>query len=185
MIHNPILVKVQEVLQNALITSITDPTDKAKAGVVMVGHLQGDPDPDQARISVTIFENDPDAFYGGNGTSSLNGSWEDVVEETECGGAVTWSRKFTVKARCLLVNTGETKAQTQVIASTVRSRIERAILSINWNGIVDGVSGEYVARGAIAETLKGEMVQGGGPPDAYDYHIKVRFDILTTVGVTL
>ena len=146
----------------------------------MLGPLQGDPDPDVARISVTIHENDPDKFYGINQT--LSGDWEDEVEETECGGAITWRRRFTVKARCLLVNTQENVTTARSIASTIRKRIETTLLQMSFRDIQD--DDEYVSRGVFSENIHSEMIQAGGP-EAYDFHIKIRFEVLTTRGVTL
>jgi hypothetical protein len=175
-IHNLIMQKLQSELQTALITNI--PTDDpAIAGVVKIGPLQGDPDPDVARISVTIHENDPDKLV-----NAQPSQWEDEIDETECGGSVTWRRRFTIKARCLLVLTQENEADARSIASTIRSRIEKTLFNINFSGVVD-TDGEYVSQGVYGENLKGDMVQGGGPPDAYDYHVSVRFEVLTTTTV--
>lgn len=184
-IHDAIVNFLVTELEHALILDLPT-TDDARAGVVIPGSLQGDPDPDQARISVMVFENDPDAFYGSAGTSSTSDDWSDGISETECGGSAIWDRHFTVKARCLLVNTGETRAEARAIASTVRSRIERCLLNLSWADIHDDETDEFVSRGVIAQSMQGEMVQAGGPPDAYDYHIKVRFEVqTTTTGVTL
>jgi len=35
----------------------------------------------------------------------------------------------------------------------------------------------------LAATMKSEAIQGGGPPDSYDYSIKVRFDVQTDVSI--
>ncbi len=32
----------------------------------------------------------------------------------------------------------------------------------------------------MATSLQSDMLQGGGPPDAFDYHIKIYFDVYTT-----
>ncbi len=181
MIHSLILDEVQAALQSALIDDVP-PDDPARAGIVQQGPLQGDPEPDQARIAVTVFENDPDGFYGANGATTLTTGWEDEVFDVECGGSITWKRRFTVKARCLLVNTQEDLPNTRQIASTVRERIETALLNFSGRGLRSG--NEYVARGVFADSLKAEMVQAGGP-GSYDYHIKVRFELLTTVELTL
>jgi hypothetical protein len=69
-------------------------------------------------------------------------------------------------------------SDTHEIASTLRSRIEHALPGISFDAV--RYDNEYVARGIVSETLKGEMVQSGGPPDSYDYFIKFRFDVLTT-----
>jgi hypothetical protein len=182
-IHDVIINFLVEELTHALITHV-DAGDISRAGVVISGPLQGDPDPDQARISVSIYENDPDGFLGAAGTSANTGGWNDEVSETECGASVIWNRRFVVKARCLLVNSAEDHATTRTIASTVRSRIENCLLNLDWNDIHDSDTNEYVSRGVIATSMQGEMMQAGGPPDAYDYHIKVRFEIqTTTIGV--
>ena len=111
----------------------------------------------------------------------MSGSWEDEIAEIECGGSETWNRRFTVKARCLLVTTGEDKDATRAIASTVRHRIEKTIQNLSFAGVED--DGEYVSRGAVSTSTKGEMMQSGGPPDAFDYFIKIRFEVQTTTGV--
>ena len=180
MIHDLITRKAVDMLVLALMDELPS-DDIARAGAVVTGPLQGNPDPDQARISVTVHENDPDTFYGTK--SSMSSAWTDEVLELECGGSITWKRRFTVKARCLLVNTAEDKDLARRIASSVRSRIERTLLKSTWNDIVDEESGEYVSMGILNNGLSGEMVQAGGPPDAYDYHIKIRFELYTTVGV--
>ena len=181
MIHEALLDYAEAELTAALITNIPA-DDEARAGVVTQGSLQGDPDPDQARISVTLHENDPDAIFGRDGTSGMTDAWDDEIAEVECGGSTTWNRRFTVKARCLFVNTQEDKASAQRVARTVRHRIETALLAMSFTGIQS--DGEFVSRGVFSDSLKGEMVQSGGPPDAYDYFIKVRFEVQTTTAVT-
>ena len=42
---------------------------------------------------------------------------------------------------------------------------------------------EYVSRGVLSENIRAQVVQAGGPPDAYDFHIKIRFEVLTTEGL--
>jgi hypothetical protein len=175
-IHDEILKKVRDELELALITNI-DPADLARAGVVKLGDLQGEPDPDVARISVTLHENDPDNFITGVPTG-LKGDWTDETYDIEIGKAVTWKRRFTVKARCLLEATQEGLSDARNIAATVRMRIEHALPAISFSGVT--ADGEYVARPIISEEMKGEMQQSGGPPNAYDYFIKFRFDVLTT-----
>lgn len=176
-IHSLVTSFVRDELEEALITNI-DASDPARAGVVKLGPLQGDPDPDEARISIEVYENDPDQEISGSAIGRTNDAWEDTVEDIEVGGAVTWKRMFTVKARCLFDRTQENLTQARDIASTVRSRIERGLLAIRFNGLSS--DNETVIRGAVSDKLRGSMVQLGGPPDAYDYQIKVRFEILTT-----
>jgi hypothetical protein len=181
-IHEAILDAVQAALQKALIDDIPA-DDTAKAGVIKIGPLQGDPDPDTARISVELYDNDPDQTIRGSGTGAAPESWDDTIYEIECGGGVTWKRRFTVKARCLLEQTQEDLEGSRAVASTVRSRIERALLALSLSGVSSG--SEYVSRGVFSWSLRSEMVQSGGPPNAYDYLIKVRFEVLTseTVGI--
>jgi hypothetical protein len=178
-IHYLVLEKIREELQTALIDNVDD--EDTRAGIVMVGPLQGDPDPDEARIAVQIFENDPDAFYGIEG-SALDGAWNDEVHEVEIGQANTWIRRFSIKARCLLDLTGEDKDTARQTASTVRTRIEHLLPRINFGAISS--DGEYVSRRIVSEEIKSEMIQGGGPPDAYDFSIKIRFSIKTTEVIT-
>jgi hypothetical protein len=186
MIHDAVLEYLQTELTRIMITEVADlvdvngvhTTDPTKAGVVKLGPLQGDPDPDVARISIEIYENDPDQEIKGSGVSATSTSWQDKVEEVECGGGITWRRRFTIKARCLLESTQEDLIKTKRIASTVRSRLERGLLSLSFSGVTS--EGEYVSRPVFSTDILGEMYQAGGPPDAFDYGIKVRFDILTT-----
>jgi len=183
-INELIIDKVIEVLQEKLIDDI-NPQDETRAGIVMKGQLQGDPDPDIARISVTVHENDPDAFYSGMVTAMHhNQGWDDSVAEIYCAGSgseTVWNRRFVVKARCLLIQTQEDHETARTVASTIRARIERALLGIDWAGVSE--ENEYVSRGAVAETMKSEALQSGGPPDSYDYFIKVRFDVQTTLNL--
>ncbi len=174
-IHDLVLVYVRDALKKALIDDISD-DDPAKAGIVTIGELQGDPTPDDARISVTLHENDPEAAISGV-VSGLKGAWYDEVDEIEIGGTSTWVRRLSVKARCLLVNTAENLDDARAIASTVRERIEDTLSTLPFTGVAN--PSEYVSRGVLSEELTGEMLQAGGP-EAYDYHIKIRFSLLTT-----
>lgn len=175
-IHDEILNTLRDQIEEDLITLIPV-DDDARAGTVKLGDLQGDPDPDTARISVTLHENDPDTFQPGSFTGMI-GHWSDEVDDVEIGGTITWRRRFTVKARCLLVNTKENLADARDIASTVRTRLEASILGTDFSAIL--VDNEYVALPVISENIVGEMIQGGGPPDSYDYLVKMRFQVLTT-----
>lgn len=180
-IQDEILDHIEYALQEALIEEIaTD--DNARAGNVMQGPLQGNPDPDQARISIQVFENDPDAIYKPS-NSTMTSRWVDEVSLIECGGSITMRRRFSVKARCLLVNTGEGLDDARSIASDVKRRIERTLIGLDFGGI--SVDDEFVSKGILSTAIKSETIQAGGPPDAYDYHIKVRFELETTQGVQL
>lgn len=175
-IHATVLEYVQAQLQAALITAIPN-GDPTKVGAVKIGHLQGDPAPDEARISVTIHESDPDRFIKG-ALTSMTGEWNDEVVEVEVGGTVTTERKFTVKGRCLFEGTREDLDTARSITSIVRDRIEQVLLRLAFSGVVSGA--EFVSRGPLAEDFASEQLQAGGPPDAYDYHFKIRFSIWTT-----
>ncbi len=188
-IHKEILDYVEDALHQTLIedvswldTSDTPKTGDTKAGWVMVGQSQGDPDIDEARILVTVHENDPGTFHTGSLTS-LSNSWYDRVYFTEVGGVVTMRRRFTVKARCLLESTAETVGEARNIAATIRARIERALLGLTFTGV--STDNEYVSMPVLPRGLYGEIYQSGGP-EAYDFHIKVRFEVLSTIrSVTL
>ena len=133
-IHQQIMDKLEDELQAAIIDDILFNND-TQAGVVKQGPLQGDPEPDDARISVEIHENDPDSSYGTGNVSSMGEGWTDEVDEVEIGGNTIWSRKFTVKGRCLFDNTGETLQEAQQISRVLRNRLEDTILNISWAGI--------------------------------------------------
>jgi hypothetical protein len=175
-IHDVILEYVQIHLETALMTGISL-ADLTRAGVVKLGHLQGEPSPDEARISLTIHENDPDTMVKG-GSSSLTSDWDDSIYDVEIGGATTWKRRFCVIGRCLFATTGEDLDQARQYAATVRQRVEETIRKMSFSGVVSG--NEYVSMGAYSDDMVGEMLQAGGPPDAFDYRFKVRFSVLTT-----
>nr|MBN1228888.1 hypothetical protein [Anaerolineae bacterium] len=161
---------LQSRLTDRLITQI-ELDDPARVSIVKIGTLDGEPDPADGRITIKVHENDPDALGGTE--------WVDEIVFSECGGSVTWSRKFSVKARALLVDTMESLEEARSIASTLKSRIELALLSDLFTGVQSG--NEYVSRGITSEDLEVEMLQGGGPPDSYDFQMKFRFDIWTTL----
>jgi hypothetical protein len=175
-IHSLILNKVLEELQKGLVDDIPE-GDPTRAGVVMIGALQGDPAPDVARISVSLFTNDPDAILG-NVPSGLKTDWEDMVYLVEVGGSITHWRRFTVKVRCLFSNTREDQVASLDITDTVRDRVEKILAKISFAGI--NTAEEFVSRGITAKDIKSEMLQAGGPPDAFDYSLKIRFSVLTT-----
>ena len=182
------MAEIHEAILDYLITQLTarlitapvaiDEDDTAVPSVIQQGPLQGSPAPDKARISVTVHENDPDRFFD-NPATQMSSEWSDEVVILESHEVATWRRRFTVKARCLLVKTKETKSEARAIASKLRSRIEDALLDIDFTGVTAD-NGEYVSRKIFSNSVKGEMVQAGGPPNSFDYHIKVRFDVLTT-----
>jgi hypothetical protein len=179
-IHDALLEHTRDALVASLLTDIAE-GDTTRAGVVQIGPLQDEPAPDEARISVTLHENDPDRLIKGSVTG-MTDDWSDEIEEIEIGGAVTHIRRFTLKARCLLANTQEDLDAARLIASTVRERCETTLLNLQFVGIVSG--NEYVSRGILSDEFSGEMLQAGGP-SSYDYYIKVRFSVLTTrTGVT-
>jgi len=176
-IHDVTLDYIEDELRAALITEVDD-DDIALVGHMQQGPSQGSPAPDAARISVTIHENDPDAFFD-NPASAIKNVWPDEIAFVETSQVITWKRRFTIKARCLLVRTKETKDVAREIASTLRTRLEDTLLSMDYTD-VEATNGEYVSRKAVAKSMKSEMIQAGGPPNSFDYHIKVRFDVLTT-----
>lgn len=174
MIHSKIMDKVQAYLEANMVDAI-DPEDPDYTSLVKLGPLQGDPDPDEARIFVTIHENDPDTFITGVVTG-MDGKWVDEIEFREIGGSTTWKRRFTAKIRLLLETTREDETVARQLASTLRTRIEHLLEQISFSGISE--DGEYVSE-PIRE-IYGEMIQAGGPPDSYDFQIKVRFGLKTT-----
>lgn len=183
-IHNAILERVRDEFQAKLIDEI--PTDDAaRGGAVKIGPYQGNPAPDAGRITISIHENDPDRILKA-GVTGQNEDFSDDVDMIEIGGGngrATMTRRFTIKARCLFVTTREDEDEARRIASIVRSRIERTLKLMSFGGVA--TDDEYVSRGVMSQDIRGEQTQAGGPPDAFDYLIKVQFSVLTTqTGVT-
>src|SRR5512146_931612 len=160
MIHEAIMTYVKERLERDLVDNIPlsgdGNLDDAIPGAIKEGPLQGDPDPDVARISVEIYENDPDQEIKGSGISSGDQVWKDEIEEIEIGGGITWRRRFTVKVRVLLESTREDLENARRIASTVRSRVERSLMRMSFNGVES--EGEYVSLGPFSDELVSEML---------------------------
>jgi len=175
-IHDVVLEKLRSTLQAVLITNLF-PTDPTIAGVVQIGPPQ-DKGPDELRISVSLFTNDPDSAIAGN-PSEIKNPWNDEVYDLEIGHVVTMTRRFSLKARCLFSTTRENADLSRQYANTVRDRIEDTLFKMSWAGTRSD-NGEFVSMGVMQEDYQSEMLQAGGPPDAYDYLIKVRFSILTT-----
>jgi len=178
MIHDAIL---EHIKANFITDLIDNVSDNAKVYQVVLGPIQDDPDVSEARLSVTLHENDPDGVYK-PGSTNLTDSWEDMPVEIECGGSITFLRRFTTKARVLLDTTGEDLSTARDIASKLRSRIETSLLNMRFTDVNDPETGEYVSKRVLNSGIRGEMIQAGGP-EAYDYHIKVRFQVETTRGV--
>jgi hypothetical protein len=61
---------------------------------------------------------------------------------------------------------------------TVRGRVETFLKKLSFKDVK--TDDEYVSRGALSNELSVEMTQAGGPPDAFDFIIKVHFSVLTT-----
>lgn len=182
MIHKAIMDYVKARLERDLITAVSSDGNPANEGTIpgaiKLGPLQGDPDPDIARISAEVYENDPDQEIKGSGISQTDRPWKDTIELVEVGGGITWRRRFTVKVRVLLESSREDLENARRIASTVRSRVERSLMRMSFNGVES--EGEYVSLGPFSDELVSEMLQAGGPPDAYDFFVKIKFEVLTT-----
>ena len=176
MIVDAILEHLRSALQANLIDNVPA-GDDTRAGFVKIGPYQGDPTPEEGRITVSIHENDPDGIVN-SGVTAMQRDWSDDMDMIEIGGAATMARQFTIKARCLLSSTREGEADARRIAFAVRGRIESTLKKLSFSSV--RTDDEYVARGALGNELEVEMLQAGGPPDAFDYNIKVHFSVLTT-----
>ena len=185
-VHNAILTYLEAQLTDALITVPTAALAKAKPirrspassrwDLFRATQIQIRP------VSASrLHENDPDAITGASGYLQCRARGKTrsprsnaVVPKHGTGAsrsrpAVCWSTP------------ARTKTPPEQIASTVRHRIEKTIQNLSFAGVED--DGEYVSRGAVSTSTKGEMIQSGGPPDAFDYFIKIRFEVQTTTGV--
>lgn len=182
-IHGLVMERIQTYLAEHLNDGL-QPGDREWVTLVKNGPLQGDPDPDEARIFITIFENDPDGFVSGVVTS-LSGGWTDEILDTEIGleddrVITTWVRKFTLKARLLLEQTRENEYEARNAASGIRTRIEHLLPKVPFSDLK--ADGEYVSKRISGNDTQGEMIGAGGPPDSYDFMIKIRFSLWTTTG---
>lgn len=177
MIHNAILTYLQDYLEDEMITNIPT-SDLSRAGVVKIGDLQGEPEPDEARISVTLYVSDPDQFISGAPTS-MDTAWNDELMMAEIGGAQTYKRRFCVKMRCMFERTQEDLEGATEYASKARSRLERALLRATLGSI--STDNESVVSNVMYFTSEG--IQAGGPPDSYDLLVKIRFEVWTTLTI--
>jgi hypothetical protein len=174
-IHNAIMHHVKDAIVDQIQDALPD-GHPIKPGVVKIGPLLGDPmDPDEARITVMIFENDPDekdSFQWCDEPAS------DDYGGLEIGGGITWMRRFTIKVDMYLERTREDVDAARRIAGSLKNRLEEVVMGLSFNNV--SIEDEYVSRGAFASTIKSTVRQGGGPPDSYQFHIKLRFEVLTT-----
>lgn len=166
MITNSLLHVFKAQLQKVCIDDVPL-SDTSRAGVVKIGPLQGEPEPDVARISITVHPNDPD-----RPTKML-----DKVIEVNIPCSQIWNRYFTIKYRILLEPTHENLEQALTIASTVKARVEHAISSATYGSI--RTSTESVQRGCQDVSSRHSLLQGGGPPDSFDFQGKFMFTIMT------
>ena len=160
---------LQTHLENALITAIPE-DDPARADVVKIGPLQGDPEIEDAPLSVEIYQNDPEDLE----------EWWDEIIEWEMPRTAIWSRKFSIQWRALLTELGEPLAEAVAIVSTLKSRLEIALNTMCWTDIE--ADGEFI-DGCSLEEMESRIDQGGGPNE-YDYSGKIRFAVLTRAPYT-
>ena len=180
-IHNAVLTHVKAQIEQNLFDVLPE-GHPLKPGVVKLGPLQGDPyDPDEARIAISLYENDPDE------KDTFEWCDKPATEEyggIEIGGGVTWLRRFTLKAQFLFELTQEDLDTSRRIAGATKNRLEDILLSVSFSSVA--VSNEYVSRGIAGFGIQSTMRQGGGPPDAYQFKLKIRFEVLTSrIGVSL
>jgi hypothetical protein len=176
MIHAAIMQKVMDELKPVLIDSI-DPEDDTRVGYLGLGLMQGYPiEREDARISVTIHENDPDDFekHDPHGMFFI---WKDEMDYPQEFNTVTWIRRFTVRVRCYFGRSKEGLVRARQIASVVRTRVEHTLTGVSFASIE--VDGETVCLPVFE--MRGETGQFGYAPDEYDFYEKVRFAVKTIV----
>jgi hypothetical protein len=174
-IHESIMAHVQSALVAELQTELAE-SHPLRPGVIKLGALQGSPmDPDAARISILIYENDPDE------KDTLIWCDEPAAEDyggLEIGGGITWKRRFTIKADCYFERSRESLEESRKVAGALKNRLESILLGLSFAGVQTDY--EYVSRGAFGSGFYSRVRQSGGPPDAYQFFIKIRFEVLTT-----
>ena len=170
-IHYAILRRIAQQLETDLVTNV--PADDPTAtGIVVEGPLLDEPDFENARISIQLFENDPFNF-----DSSWDWVDEPVEEEIEIGGGMTWRRRFTLEARMLLVNTMEDRDAARRIASAIKARVEQSLMDTNFSGI--RIGGEYVSAPIFNKNIRSKLLQAGGP-ESWDFVLHIRFEVKTS-----
>jgi len=169
-IHYEILHRVAEQLQKDLIDTIIE-DDDALTGVVVEGPLLDLPDYEEARISIELYENDPFTY------DSWDWVDEPVEDMMEIGYGMTWRRRFTLSARMLLINTMEERSEARLIASVVKSRIEKSLMATDFSDL--SLDGEQVTGRIFNKNLRSKLLQSGGP-ESWDFEFQVRFEINTT-----
>lgn len=180
-IHNAVLNHIKSAIETYLLNVLPE-GHPLKPGVVKLGPLQGSPiDPDEARIVITLHENDPDEK---DTFEWCDKPAPDEYGGIEIGGGVTWLRRFTLKGDFLFELTREDLDASRRIAGAIKNRLEDILLGMSFSGV--SVMDEYVSRGIAGFGVQSTMRQGGGPPDAYQFKLKIRFEVLTTrTGVLL
>lgn len=155
---------IHDTLEQELITNISV-DDPARADIVKIGPLQGEPELEDAPISIEVYHSDPQNPE----------EWVDEIIEYEMPNTAIWKRKFTVLVRALLVESGASLSESLDIISDVMYRAESAIRHIDWGSVSTEI--EY-PMGCPADEIQSETEQGGGPGE-YDWSGKIRFSVLT------
>jgi hypothetical protein len=169
-IHYAILHRIATQLNTDLIDDIAD-EDTTQAGTVVEGPLLDNPDYEEARISIELYENDPFNFD--------DWTWidEPVEDEIEIGGGMTWRRRFYLFSRLLLVRTREQRADALKIASVIKARIEKSLMGTDFGDIL--IDGEHVSGRIFNKNIHSKTLQNGGP-ESWDFEIHIRFEVKTT-----
>lgn len=174
-IHYAVMEHVKTTLEEVLYAAYPA-GDPLRPGVIKLGPLMGEPmDPEEARIVICIYENDrdeKDTFQWCDEPAS------DEYGGIEIGGGITWLRRFTLEGDCYFERTREDIDAARKIAGLLKAKLEDILLGMSFSGIA--VDNEYVSRGPVGFGLYSTTRQSGGPPDAYQFHIKIRFEVLTT-----
>lgn len=163
---NEILNHIKDHIQLVMIDQETDPV--YRLGVVKRGPLNGEPEPDVARLYATLFSNDPDEPK----------EWRDEVIEQEIPCSQIWRRCYTCLWGALLEPTQESLEAASDIASYIKAKLEWSISTTKLSGLTMS-DGEQVIRGCTDLGETSWMEQLGGPPDSYQFQGKIRFNILT------
>lgn len=163
-LSDAVMTYVEGVLETVLTTN-PGASDPAQADEVKIGPLQGDPELDDVPVSVEIYSGDPEKV--------LEDTWEDEIIAWEIGGVAYWARRYTIRYRALLVDSGESLAEALAIISTLQARIEKELRTTDWGTITaDDEAVEFINR------ISSKTIQSGGP-DEYDWLGKTRFELVT------
>lgn len=163
--------------------------------LIKIGVFQDDPTtlPDDAAIPsthISINSGDPDDMSDGwiHGlASSISSSVSNLHQQVpvyEIGGGNRWWRRFKVQFQAYFIYSDQGQTESNRLANLYRVMIERCAESYsNANPHGWQIGGTQFAFGEIAlksQVAKSYVIEGGGPPDDFNWEGEVWIQVLTS-----